>query len=166
LDLFNISKNNCVILIALHIIKYARQIQTEGKLESMAKKDFQKKVRQDGGYILSDGTLNEEHLLAKAYDFIKGWNVKSEIPSHIIEVYKFDEDYQPQKGDDISMRELVYWGRAELKDDTKSMDSISWLWNETIFKFFNEISPNGYIFGSSEGDGACIGWFKYDEEEF
>lgn len=126
----------------------------------MSVEKFQEAVKKHEGYILSDGTLNYEHLLAKAYDCIVGWEIESDIPKEIIELFAFEKDYAPEDGDDISLRELVYFGHAELKEDSQSLESASWIWNETLYNFFDEMSPDGYYFGGSEGDGACIGWFK------
>ena len=38
-----------------------------------------------------------------------------------------------------------------------------WL-NEDIYAAMEEIAPEGYYFGSSEGDGACIGYWPIEEE--
>lgn len=38
------------------------------------------------------------------------------------------------------------------------------LWEE-VFEYFEELSPEGCYFGSLEGDGACIGWWKYPRDD-
>jgi hypothetical protein len=124
----------------------------------MSIKQLQKAIRQNEGYILSDGTLNLQHLLPKAYDLIITYNMQSKAVKDILqgikEVFK-DEDPTFIK---------QYYSKIELdNNNSETMEQAEYLWNEDIFNYFNNISPNKYYFGCSEGDGACIGWFKYDE---
>jgi len=39
------------------------------------------------------------------------------------------------------------------------------LLNEDVFDALNEAAPEGYWFGASEGDGACFGFWKCEEDE-
>jgi hypothetical protein len=57
-----------------------------------------------------------------------------------------------------------YYDHVEIPDNKQ--EDANYLWNEDIFNYFNNISPNGYYFGSSIGDGACIGFFKIEEEDY
>lgn len=126
----------------------------------MSKADFQNSVRKNEGYILSDGTLNLEHLLPKAYDFLDYYKIRNvKLKKDILECFEIDGEFLG------GLFTKQYYGEARLKDDSESMEKANYLWNEEIYNFFNEISPNGYIFGSSEHDWALIGWFKYESEE-
>lgn len=120
----------------------------------MAKSDLQRDIRKSGGFILSEGTLNLEHLLAKAYDLIvpryqirSGFKLADEIAKVLN--YKGGSPYASQES---------YYGNLKIID----METASYLWNEVVYNFFNELSPKGYYFGSHMGDGACIGWFKVE----
>lgn len=119
----------------------------------MNKVDFQKHVRKNEGYILSDGTLNLEHLLSKAYDFIVLYNLETELKEDILECFEYDGEVNG----DLFLKQ--YYDEARLNEDYNA----TVLWNEDVYMYFNEIAPDGYYFGSSDGDGALIGWFKYEE---
>lgn len=121
----------------------------------MSKKDLQRDICKKGGLILSDGTLNLEHLLPKAHDLLRDYNIN---PSLRKEIRKLFVVRGWENGDDMWTH--VYHGRVRIKDDEQA----SYLWNEDVYNYFNNIAPNGYYFGSLEGDGACIGWFKYHED--
>lgn len=121
----------------------------------MSIRDFQKAVRQNGFYEFSHGNLNYEYLLAKAYDFINGWNIKKgkKLTREIADVLGLDSKHS-------SAIDAYYYGWLEMKDEERA----SWLWNEDIFNLFNDISPKGYYFSSHEGDGSLFGWFKEEME--
>jgi hypothetical protein len=120
---------------------------------SMAIKQLQADIKKGEGYILSDGTLNLQHLLPKAYDLIKGYNLKTNLKKDICSVLNHnDPTFYNQ-----------YYGNVKLESNKE--EEASYLWNEDIYNYLNNISPKGYYFGSSEGDGACIGFFRYNEEE-
>jgi hypothetical protein len=115
----------------------------------MSIKDLQKDIRKHQGYILSNGTCNLQHLLPKAYDLIKGYNLRTALPKDIEEVFTGVPSFIEQ-----------YHGRSVVRDD----EGASYVWNESVYNYFNDIAPKGYYFGASEGDGACLGWFKCDED--
>lgn len=119
----------------------------------MSKVDFQKHVRKNEGYILSEGTLKLEHLLSIAYDFIVLYNLKTSLKEDILECFEYDREVNG----DLFLKQ--YYGEARLNEDYNA----TVLWNEDVYMYFNEIAPDGYYFGSSYGDGALIGWFKYEE---
>lgn len=126
----------------------------------MSIKQLQKDIRKEGGYILSDGTLNLQHLLPKAYDLIKGYNLQSKQAKRILQDIKEVFDHE-----DPSFINQ-YYGEIELNvTNNEQMENASYIWHEDIFNFFNNIAPNKYYFGCTEGDGACIGFFKYNEED-
>lgn len=138
-------------------------------------KDLQEKIIKDEGFILSDGTLNLNHLLSKAHDLIQMERLEGECKGCLKTSPKYTKSIMKQirtifhHEDEEKYMELhclydpVYYGTSYIPHD--NMIQASELWNETIFNFFNEVAPDGYYFGSSEGDGALIGWFKYEEVE-
>lgn len=140
----------------------------------MGKKQLHKDIRSHGGYILSDGTLNLLHLLTKAGDFIAGYNLahknKSVKALYLDIVGCFKQVAQINEQDIISrlkkyhttFRHHQYHGNIELKtyDEQEWHPNLIWEDFETLME---QIAPKGYYFGYSEGDGACIGFFKYED---
>lgn len=129
----------------------------------MSIKNLQKNIRNEGGYILSDGTLNLTHLLPKAYDLITGYNMRTKLKQEIEKVFTVT-DRASDKIESLPTFYNQYYSYVEITENRQ--ENASDLWNDDIYNYFNNISPKGYYFGSSEGDGACIGWFKYSEDEF
>lgn len=143
----------------------------------MAKEDLQREiVESDGAYIFSEGTLNTQHLLAKAYDQLVAYEIEDaphgigDLKSSILEVFTPSQD-----SGYVSMQEVLdrsnglfeaqYLGRCELivyRHGDIALDP-SDVW-EAAFSFFESVAPEGYYFGSHEGDSSCIGWFRYDGE--
>jgi hypothetical protein len=129
----------------------------------MSIKDLQKDIRKKQGYIFSDGTLNLTHLLPKAYDLLVSYNMRTNLKQEIESVFTATEKAN-NKFEILPTFINQYYSHVEIPDN--KMEDASYLWNEDIFNYFNNISPSGYYFGSSEGDGACIGWFKSEEEDY
>lgn len=119
-------------------------------------KEFQNWVINNEGVIMSDGTLNLEHLLPKAFDILVSFSLNEKLQREILSVFEYDENDVFI----IGLFEQQYFDNARLKYDM--LEEASWTWNESVFNYFNEIAPDGYSFGSSEGDGALIGWFKFN----
>ena len=46
----------------------------------------------------------------------------------------------------------------------KNEENLYWLVNEDACYAMEELSPEGFYFGSHPGDGACIGWFEFDSD--
>jgi hypothetical protein len=127
----------------------------------MSIKDLQKVIKQEEGYILSDGTLNLTHLLPKAYDLILTYNMRTNLKQEIESVFVNTDKVTEEKL--LPTFANQYYDHVEIPEDKQ--EDASYLWNNDIFNYFNNISPTGYYFGSQEGDGACIGWFKCVEED-
>lgn len=113
--------------------------------------DLRDDISAHDGLILSDGTLNLEHLLPKAYDFIKGFNLSEDIAADIESVFTGEEPTSYNR----------FYGFAKL--DPMREEEACYLWNDDIYNLFNDIAPAGFYFGSQDGDGALIGWFSYGE---
>lgn len=126
----------------------------------MSIKTLQKTIKKEQGFILSDGTMNLLHLLPKAYDLITGYNLRTNLKKEIEEVFSNADKEEKEKL--LPSFYNQYYSGVEITEE--KMEEAGYLWNENIYNYFNNISPNGYYFGSSEGDGACIGWFKFEEE--
>lgn len=129
----------------------------------MSIKQLKHDIRRNGGYILSDGTLNMQHLLPKAHDVLIAYNINAkQLKQEIVECFTFDTKSW-KKVHAGSLFAAQYWGRAEIKKDFENDSNADYVWHDAVYNFFDNLSPNGYYFGSSEGDGACIGWFKLEQ---
>lgn len=126
--------------------------------EKPSVKHFKDFIKSNEGFILSDGTLNLTHLLSKAHDLIVAYNMNDSLQIDIIDL--FDLDCPLEKGETLYSKQ--YHGEAKIYEDSEQ--DANEIWNDDVYNYFNEISPNGYSFGSFDGDGACIGWFKVEEE--
>ena len=104
------------------------------------KKDLQELIKQKGGLIFSEGTLNLTHLLPTAYDVIVEFNLSDNIKEEIEKIFS-NIDSQDKE------------------------EEASYIFNEDIFNLFNDIAPEGFYFSSHPGDGACFGWWKVEDEE-
>ena len=132
---------------------------------------FKQYVTKNEGYLFSDGTLNNLHLLTKAYDFIDLWELESpritELKQDILKCFKSTNEDDINENSSLYMQQ--YYSQIELKTYEEMQDEYGWtdsdVWYEDIHNFFQSISPDNYSFGSSEGDGACIGWFKFEDED-
>lgn len=123
---------------------------------------IQKIIIEDEGYIFSVDTLNNQHLLAKTYNLLSQYGLNEDLQKKIVGVFTFkhDDDSFFSDEDEIDLWYLQYYNQAYITDEKQyEADEI---WNEDIFNYLNEISPSGYYFGSSDGDGSCFGWFKYE----
>jgi len=127
----------------------------------MSIKDLQTTIKVKEGFILSTDTLNLEHLLPSAYDLIVAYNMRTELKKEIESVFvNTDKDEEEKLSPTFHNQ---YYSSIEIPENKK--EDASYLWNEDIFNYFNNISPNGYYFGNTLGDEACIGWFKSEENE-
>jgi len=112
------------------------------------------RIEMDEGLILSVDTLKTKDLLEKALDLIEAYeldnedniNMGSQIRALLDELDKYEDSEEVEKG--------------ELEALQRTND----LWNEEIIPWFNELAPYGYYFGATEGDGACIGFFREDDD--
>lgn len=117
----------------------------------MAHEKLQAIIQDNGGLIISDGTLNTQHLLTKAYDFIGALGLDEGLREEIRGVFVGDEPTFYNQ----------FYGKTRLNES--KIEEAEYIWNEDVFDCLNGIAPEGYYFGSSEGDGACIGFFKWEE---
>lgn len=134
----------------------------------MSKKELQKSIRENEGFIFSEGTLNLNHLLSKAYDLIVAFNLKGNPNSHIqTKTIRHDIKecftMEDKLIGDESLFNKVFYSEAEISREKDSDSHYVW---EDVTNYFMSLAPKGYYFGSSEGDGALIGWFSFNENEY
>jgi hypothetical protein len=119
----------------------------------MNKETLQAEIASKDGIILSDGTLNLQHLLPSAYDLIVAYRLDEKLAKAIEGVFIGEKPtYYNQ-----------FYGETKLNDDKR--EEAEWIWNEDVYNLFSEIAPLGFYFGCTEGDGACIGFFRYEDNE-
>jgi len=93
----------------------------------------------DGAVILSEGTLRPQDLMVAFADFAAD-TLKCQDKA-IYEVYSF---LQSNSDDEEERRYLL--------DD--------------LINLMEDLAPVGYYFGTAEGDGACFGYFPFDEQDY
>lgn len=91
------------------------------------------------GMVVSDGTMRSEDLIPKFLNVLK--------------VYGRDV-YDKYVGENPEVLDL-----SGMDDET-----MGWVVDE-LFDKLNEIAPEGYSFGSQDGDGACYGFWSVDVDE-
>lgn len=91
------------------------------------------------GMVVSDGTMRSEDLIPKFLNVLK--------------VYGKDV-YDKYVGENPEVLDL-----SAMDDET-----MGWVVDE-LFDKLNEIAPEGYSFGSQDGDGACYGFWSVDADE-
>lgn len=91
------------------------------------------------GMVVSDGTMRSEDLIPKFLNVLKVYGR---------DVYDKYIDENPEVLDLSGM------------DD----ETMGWVVDE-LFDKLNEIAPEGYSFGSQDGDGACYGFWSVDADE-
>lgn len=91
------------------------------------------------GMVVSDGTMRSEDLIPKFLNVLK--------------IYGRDV-YDKYVGENPEVLDL-----SGMDDET-----MGWVVDE-LFDKLNEIAPEGYSFGSQDGDGACYGFWSVDADE-
>ena len=124
------------------------------------KKDLQELIKQKGGLIFSEGTLNLTHLLPTAYDVIVEFNLSDNIKEEIEKIFSNTDSQDNEKN--LPTFNNQYYGYITITEDKE--EEASYIF-EDIFDLFNDIAPEGFYFGNLEGDGACFGWFVVEDEE-
>ena len=107
------------------------------------------------GYIFSKNTLKTEHLLESFLDFVEEELQKESgaYPQHA-----------PLELRDEAEKLLRLLQLTEHTEYRKWRAEADWTL-EQIFDYMNEIAPEGYYFGSQEGDGALFGFWENRKEE-
>jgi len=98
------------------------------------------------GEIISDGTLNPYHLIPKYLNFLNSYRWSEKLQERIDELTGF-------------------WNEVDNSNDMGSLTEASDLLSE-IEDFLTDVAPSGSYFGSSEGDGALMGFWVNDEKMF
>jgi hypothetical protein len=107
--------------------------------------EFQRMVRNEGGYTVSQATLRSIDLIEAYMSLIE--TVRPATAQGIREEYAAVFAYMDEHDDD-------FW-----QADEGLLDEVSWLLNEVLWDEMNEISPEPYFFSSHPGDGALIGFW-------
>jgi hypothetical protein len=92
--------------------------------------------------VISEGTLKTDDLITKLLNFIADQNegLASEITNEWVDVIK---------------------GILSLDNETRDFDQEQELL-EHLFNVMDAIAPEGCVFGSHDGDGACFGFWEVE----
>lgn len=121
----------------------------------MSKAQLQSDIRKLEGLIFSEGTLDTKYLLCRAYDFLKHYKIHDRgLKKKIAKCVGLPPDC-------FTATHAYYYN--QLNPKKYNQEVADELWEEACY-LLDSLSPAGYSFGSHEGDGSCIGWFKYEDE--
>lgn len=129
----------------------------------MSKKELQRNIKRNGGYIFSDGTLNVEHLLSRAHRHMTYHNLRTSLISRIENVFGYRDSKETKMVRDTGLHLLVQFGHIGLNNDYDTMEMANDTWYD-VCNYFDSIAPKNYYFGSQEGDGSLIGFWEVEQE--
>ena len=118
----------------------------------LTKENLVREIIAEEGLVVSEATLNTAALLTTYYQLIQDYNLSKEIAKTIRDF--FDEEPTATN---------YFYNRCKLLPEKE--EEAQMFLNEDLFDFLNDIAPDDYYFGNTDGDGACFGFFKYEEEE-
>ena len=113
--------------------------------------EFKKTITGKSGLIISEATHRNEDLLSATYDILNKFGLNLPLQAEIFEIFT----EEPTSFN-------VFYGYTSIPDEKQ--EEATQLFNEDVYSYFNEIAPNGYYFGTSEGDASCFGWFLQECE--
>jgi len=114
----------------------------------MGVKELRNAIKEREGMIVSIDTLLTYDLLFATYAIVKNYDLNPDFKDSLDYILSKPEEH------------VNYYN----SDHPDLPGTAMWLWVEDIFQYFNDIAPKGYYFGNTEGDGACFGWFREEEE--
>ena len=124
---------------------------------------FTKNILQENGNIVSDGVLDLEVLLTKFHDYILINDLDRSILKEIENLYEINDIHFSVSG---LLNTSRYFGKAYFKEGLNNYSDEVIEVFENVENYLNSLSPKGYYFGSSEGDGACIGYFQMEDNDY
>lgn len=128
----------------------------------MSKEELMQGIKDGEGLVISDATHRLDHLLSAAIDLLEVYEI-TDNPFSYIHPQSFTKQlrglFRTTEGyteTDIEGAAYVntYYGYWEIKDESEA-----WLYWEAVFDLFQDLSPDGYYFGTHEEDGSSFGWF-------
>jgi len=108
-----------------------------------------------GYYQVSWGTLRIQDLVGSAISFLEdvGYPLTKNVRAEYETYYDPSEDLI-----------IDYLPGAIGKDARDGEEQLGYLWEEIINKL-DDICPEGFFFGTSEGDGSAFGYWPIDEDD-
>lgn len=96
---------------------------------------------------VSHGTLKEEDL----------------IHATLAELIKVNPSAHDKIFQDTDYQQILWWCKEFDSVPAGSEETAQWLIDEAI-DALNEVAPEGYYFGSHEGDSSDLGWWEHETE--
>ena len=118
----------------------------------LTKENLVREIIAEEGLIISEATLNIADLLTTYYDLIRDYNLSDEMAKTIKGFF----DKEPTVTN-------YFYSRCKLLSEKE--EEAQMFLNEDLFDFLSDIAPDGFYFGSAEGDGACFGFFRGEKDE-
>jgi hypothetical protein len=110
---------------------------------------IEQEIRRSGSCVVSSATFRPQDLLPKFLNALKALSEPA-----FTQLVAPSAGRLPFPSDALADERHEWWGSEEC----------ACLLNEELFDALNEHAPEGYCFGSSEGDGACFGFWPCEEE--
>jgi len=108
--------------------------------------------------IISSHTLRVQDLIQSFMSFLED-ELPINAPDHV------KREYEVIRGINYVQRACDGdWSEPFADMDDATHESLSYAL-EDVFNLMQCIAPKGCYFGSSEGDGACFGFWEYEEED-
>jgi hypothetical protein len=126
-----------------------QNILSKGVIKMKLTDDFEIPVSElEAGCIVSDGTMNQKDVLEKEFLFLFGITSKLSLRQHTRAV-RYNTEFVTLLIDGEPKPET--WEKfGYIRDD--------------ITDLINELCPDGWYYGGSPGDPACVGFFPCEEE--
>lgn len=104
-------------------------------------------IRAEGSLVVSVDTLDVGDLLASIYELLKSYDELYDLRDDILDVFNIE----PNKVSIYNGEAYIIEGKEEEAEE---------LLYEGCFTELQELCPEGYYFGSYEGNNSCIGFFE------
>lgn len=138
-----------------NILEAVDEDYEEYKVELNSIARLQKIIRFEEGYGVSQATLAIQDLLATSYQLLVRFDLNKKLREDIVAFF----DGAPEVHD---------WFYSRVKFTGDESDACQF-YNGELYDYFSQIlCPEGYYYGSTEGDGADIGFWQYygdDQDE-
>lgn len=117
--------------------------------QKMGRGRFDAQLERDGCLVVSNATLRPQDLL----------------PTFLVALRMLaPEAHQQLTMPGAGHSAVPAHALEDESDEWWQSDECASLLSETLFDALNEHAPEGFHFGSHEGDGACFGFWPVEEE--
>lgn len=125
-----------------------------------------KKSYLNDGIIISQGTLKPDDILERVKDFFQMLETSKPLTEEPFQQWREIAQMKQDIDNLLKTQEFIIDRYRPCSEEHKMINRIiEEFFFEEIIEFVNEIIPENYYFGSSDGDGALIGIFQTRGDE-